>query len=303
MTQLELLSDSRCFGGSQRRYRHQSGELACSMVFGVFLPPAALQGARVPAVYWLSGLTCTDENMAQKAGAQRRAAELGLALVLPDTSPRGAEVPGDPDGGWDFGLGAGFYVDATASPWCRHYRMHTYVVEELPQLAEAALPLTQRRSICGHSMGGHGALVATLRHPGRYCAVSAFAPIAHPAACPWGQKAFGHLLGPDRTTWQGWDATALLREGRRAIGPDGGSPLPILVDQGTADPFLRSQLHPEALAEAAAAVGQPLDLRLQEGYDHSYFGIASFIDDHLERHASALKEPEPEPEPARPVRG
>ncbi|EDY38735.1 S-formylglutathione hydrolase [Cyanobium sp. PCC 7001] len=291
MSPLELLSDSRCFGGSQRRYRHQSRELACSMVFGVFLPPAALQGAQVPAVYWLSGLTCTDENMAQKAGAQRLAAELGLALVLPDTSPRGAAVPDDPDGGWDFGHGAGFYVDATEAPWSRHYRMHSYVVEELPRLVEAELPLTPRRSICGHSMGGHGALVAALRHPGRYGAVSAFAPIANPSACPWGQKAFTHLLGPDPATWQGWDAAALLRAGHRALGPDGDTPLPILVDQGTADPFLQSQLHPEALREAAAAAGQPLELRLQEGYDHSYYGIASFIADHLAWHARALLGP------------
>jgi S-formylglutathione hydrolase len=292
LSPLELLSDSRCFGGSQRRYRHTSQELNCPMVFGVFLPPAALEGKRVPAVYWLSGLTCTDENMAQKAGAQRLAADLGLALVLPDTSPRGASVPDDPDGGWDFGHGAGFYVDATQAPWSRHYRMHSYVVEELPGLLEAELPLTQRRSLCGHSMGGHGALVATLRHPGRYSAVSAVAPIANPSACAWGQKAFTHLLGPDRAAWHGWDATALLRAGHRALGPDGDRPLPILVDQGTADPFLQSQLHPEALREAAAAAGQPLELRLQEGYDHSYYGIASFIADHLAWHARALLGPQ-----------
>lgn len=289
MAQLELLSDQRCFGGSQRRYRHHSGQLNCSMLLGVFLPPAALAGERVPAVYWLSGLTCTDENASQKAGAQRRAAELGLALVMPDTSPRGPEVPTDPDGGWDFGHGAGFYVDATEAPWSHHYRMHSYVVQELPELLEAALPLSERRSLCGHSMGGHGALVAVLRHPGRYCAVSAFAPIAHPCACGWGQKAFGHLLGPDPSTWQAWDATALLRSGARAIGPDQAAPLPILVDQGLADPFLDDQLHPEALAEAAAAAGQPLQLRRQQGYDHSYFCIASFIADHLQHHARALR--------------
>lgn len=286
MTPLDLLSDSRCFGGSQRRYRHTSQELGCSMVFGVYLPPAALDGQSVPAVYWLSGLTCTDENMAQKAGAQHRAAELGLALVLPDTSPRGPEVPDDPDGGWDFGHGAGFYVDASEAPWSRHYRMHSYVVEELPQLLEAELPIDERRSICGHSMGGHGALVAALRHPGRYRAVSAFAPIAHPSACPWGQKAFSHLLGADRSTWRHWDATALLEAGQRLIGPDGD--LPLLVDQGTADPFLQSQLQPEALAAAAVSAGQPLDLRLQDGYDHSYFGIASFMVDHLNHHARGL---------------
>jgi S-formylglutathione hydrolase len=291
VSQLELLSESRCFGGSQRRYRHQARELGCSMVFGVYLPPAALDGEAVPALYWLSGLTCTDENFSQKAGAQRRAAELGLALVMPDTSPRGAAVPGDPEGSWDFGHGAGFYVDASAAPWASHYRMHSYVVEELPRCVEAALPLNGRRSISGHSMGGHGALVAALRHPGRYRAVSAFAPIASPSRCPWGRKALGHLLGPEGDGWQKWDATGLLAAGRLAWGSAEacGAPLPILVDQGTADPFLDTQLHPQALAAAAAAAGQPLTLRLQEGYDHSYFCIASFIDDHLQHHARALQ--------------
>ncbi|MCP9833181.1 S-formylglutathione hydrolase [Cyanobium sp. Aljojuca 7A6] len=250
----------------------------------VFLPPQALEGVRVPALYWLSGLTCTDENVMQKGGAHRLAADLGLALVAPDTSPRGPEVPTDPQGGWDLGPGAGFYVDATAPPWDRHYRMHSYVVEELPALLEAQLPLGQARSISGHSMGGHGALVAALRHPGRYRSVSAFAPICHPTACPWGQKAFGAYLGPDQRAWADWDASLLLASAAQR--------LPLLVDQGLADPFLESQLRPADLAAAAAAANHPLELRYQEGYDHSYFFIASFIDDHLRHHAAALRAPD-----------
>ncbi len=226
MAPLELLAEHRCFGGSQRRYRHASAVLGCPMTLAVFLPPRALAGEPVPALWWLSGLTCTDENFTQKAGAQRLAAELGLALVAPDTSPRGAEVPTDPAGGWDFGHGAGFYVDATAEPWSRHYRMHSYVVEELPALLEAALPLDpQRRGLSGHSMGGHGALVCALRNPGRYASVSAFAPIAHPSACPWGRKALGHLLGPDPEAWGAWDACRLLEAGALLRGP-GATPAP-----------------------------------------------------------------------------
>ncbi len=296
MTGLELISEQRCFGGLQRRYRHNSAALNCPMVFGVFLPPVLLDSAGglgeasapVPALWWLSGLTCSDENVMQKAGAQRLAAQLGLALVAPDTSPRGAGVPDDPEGAWDFGHGAGFYVDATAAPWARHYAMHTYVSEELPALLEAQLPLDPaRRGISGHSMGGHGALVCAMRHPGRYQSVSAFAPIANPSACPWGRKAFGHLLGPDPQAWRPWDASRLLAAG---AGPRGaaGQLLPLLVDQGTADGFLESQLQPAALEAAAAASGHPLHLRFQEGYDHSYFFVASFIDDHLRHHATAL---------------
>jgi len=292
---LELLSENRCFGGMHRRYRHHSRELGCPMVFAVFLPPAALPSAalppasrRVPALWWLSGLTCTDENVMQKAGAQRLAAALGLALVAPDTSPRGEGVPDDPEGSWDFGHGAGFYVDATEAPWAVNYRMHSYVVHELPELVEAELPISaERRGIAGHSMGGHGALVAALRHPGRYRSVSAFAPISHPSACPWGRKAFGHLLGADPSAWAEWDACRLLEAGTTLRGP-AGEPLPLLIDQGTADPFLGEQLQPEALEAAAATAGQPLVLRRQEGYDHSYFFIASFLDDHLRHHAAAL---------------
>ena len=284
---VELLCENRCFEGVHRRYRHHSEQLNCSMVFAVFLPPQALTGATVPALYWLSGLTCTDENVMQKAGAQRLAAELGLALIAPDTSPRGQEVPDDPEGSWDFGHGAGFYVDATQEPWSRHYRMHSYVTVELPALVEAALPINQRRGISGHSMGGHGALVAAMRHPGLYCSVSALAPIAHPSRCPWGEKALGYLLGADRQAWRGWDAAELMASGHGPLGSN-GQPLPVLVDQGMADGFLTDQLKPEALEAAAAASGHPLQLRRQEGYDHSYFFVASFIDDHLRHHAAAL---------------
>lgn len=277
---ITLLSENKCFGGWHRRYRHRSTEVDCPMTFAVFLPPQADGGGRVPVLYWLSGLTCTDENFMQKAGAMRTAAELGIAIVAPDTSPRGEGVPGDPDGAWDFGLGAGFYVNATEAPWARHYRMHDYVVRELPALVEREFPVTDRRGVAGHSMGGHGALVCALRNPGRYRSVSAFAPIVNPMAVPWGEKAFGRFFGPDRERWTEWDACALIA----------GAPerLPILVDQGDRDGFLEQQLRPENLRKAAAAAGHPLELRMQPGYDHSYFFIASFIDDHLRHHARAL---------------
>ena len=284
---LEVLAEHRCFGGVQRRCRHRSSVLRCEMTFSLYLPPQALAGARVPALYWLSGLTCTDETFMQKAGAQRVAAASGLALVAPDPSPRGVGVPRDPDGGWDFGHGAGFYVDASREPWCHHYQMHSYVVCELPDLLEARqLLVPERRGISGHSMGGYGALVAALRHPDRYRSVSAMAPIAHPSACPWGQKAFRHLLGSDPSCWGEWDPVHLMRQG--AAAPAVSPARPILVDQGRADPFLAEQLRPSDLSEAAAAGGFPLELRLQEGYDHSYFFVASFIEDHLRHHAAAL---------------
>jgi len=276
------LSETRVFGGRLLRLRHESATLGCAMTFALFLPPQvdAAAGATVPALYWLSGLTCTDENFCQKAGAFRLAAELGLAIVAPDTSPRGEGVPGDPDGAWDFGLGAGFYVDATEQPWAAHYRMHDYVTRELPALVERAFPLNDRRSISGHSMGGHGALVCALRHPGFYRSVSAFAPIVNPAAVPWGEKALGRYLGPDRARWQDWDACALIANATER--------LPILIDQGDRDSFLEMQLKPQNLVAAAQAVGHSLTLRMQPGYDHSYFFIASFIDDHLRHHAAAL---------------
>ncbi|AWK88380.1 S-formylglutathione hydrolase [Azospirillum thermophilum] len=277
---LTIVSANKSFGGWHKRYRHHSTTLGCEMVFAVFLPPQAGPDSPVPVLYWLSGLTCTDENFMQKAGAMRLAAELGIAIVAPDTSPRGPDVPGDPDGSWDFGLGAGFYVNATQDPWARHYRMYDYVVTELPALIERSFPVSDRRSVSGHSMGGHGALVCALRNPGRYRSVSAFAPIANPTDCPWGEKAFSRYLGPDRRGWAEWDASLLLAEAAER--------LPLLVDQGDKDGFLDSQLKPEALRQAAAAAGHPLTLRMQPGYDHSYFFIASFIDDHLRHHAAAL---------------
>ena len=277
---LENLSCQKSFGGWHKRYRHASSVLGCDMQFSVYLPPQAEQGASLPVLYWLSGLTCTDENFMQKAGAQRMAAELGLVIVAPDTSPRGPEVPDDAEGAWDFGLGAGFYLNATQQPWARHYQMHDYVVHELPALVEAHFPVSQRRGISGHSMGGHGALVCALRNPGRYQSVSAFAPISNPSNCPWGEKAFSRYLGDDRARCREWDACALLAEATEK--------LPILIDQGDRDDFLDSQLKPQLLQAQAKAQEHPLWLRLQPCYDHSYYFIASFIDDHLRHHAAAL---------------
>src|SRR5690606_2407385 len=274
------VASQKVFGGWHRRYRHLSPSLNCEMVFAIYLPPQAEQGQRVPVLYWLSGLTCTDENFMQKAGALRWAAELGIAIVAPDTSPRGPEVPGDPDGAWDFGLGAGFYVNATEQPYAQHYRMYDYVVEELPKFIEQHFPVTDRRGIAGHSMGGHGALICALKNPGRYRSLSAFAPISDPINCPWGEKAFSRYLGPDRDQWRAWDTCALLQSAPER--------LPILVDQGDADSFLETQLKPEALQQAAAAAKHPLTLRMQPGYDHSYYFIATFIEDHLRHHAKAL---------------
>lgn len=278
---LELLSTQRCFGGEQRRYKHHAQSLGCDMVFSVFLPPQARE-TEVPAVYYLSGLTCTDENFVSKAGAQRRAAELGLAIVAPDTSPRGDGVPDDSEGAWDFGLGAGFYVNATQAPWSEHYHMYDYVVDELPNVVNQELPVaTERTSIMGHSMGGHGALTIALKNPGRFCSVSAFSPIVAPSECPWGEKAFGHYLGPDRETWLAHDSCHLMRHCTDRT--------PMLVDQGDADNFLEEQLTPEKLVRVAEETGYPLELRMQPGYDHSYFFIASFMDDHLNFHAKHLK--------------
>jgi len=276
----KLIDENRCFGGVHRRYRHASATLNCDMGFAVYLPPQALALERVPALYWLSGLTCTDENFMQKAGAQRVAAELGLALIAPDTSPRGAHVPSDPDGGFEFGHGAGYYIDASEAPWSANYRMHDYVVRELPELLEAALPLSGVRSIAGHSMGGHGAMVIALRHPGRYRSVSAFAPICHPSASPRGRKALTLMLGQDERNWRGWDTVLLL--------PHAVERLPILVDQGLRDASLES-LRPDALEAAAQALGYPLTLRRHAGYDHGYYFVSSFIEEHLRYHAQALK--------------
>lgn len=278
---MELIANNRCFGGEQRRYRHTSAVLNCEMTFSVYLPPQVLRGDTAPVVYWLSGLTCTDENFVQKAGAQRYAAELGLILVAPDTSPRGEEVADDPGGAYDLGLGAGFYVNATQSPWTKHYRMYDYVLQELPEAVAQVTPHAgDRASICGHSMGGHGALVVALRNQERFCSVSAFAPISSPTRCPWGQKALQAYLGDDQTTWADYDASLLLERK--------GTPLPMLVDQGTADDFLQEQLCPGYLQAAAQAAAASLQLRMQEGYDHSYFFISSFIGEHLSFHAKHL---------------
>ncbi|PVY76472.1 S-formylglutathione hydrolase [Tamilnaduibacter salinus] len=278
-TQPERLSLTKSFGGWHGRYRHWSGVQNCDMTFAVYLPPAA-EHRKVPALWWLSGLTCTDENFMQKAGAHRAAAEAGIALIGPDTSPRGTDLPGEHEA-YDFGSGAGFYVNATQSPWSRHYRMYDYVTQELPALVQAHFPLNGREAISGHSMGGHGALVCALRNPARYSSVSAFAPICNPVQCPWGEKAFSGYLGDDREAWKQWDASELIAAH--------GSELPILVDQGDDDNFLRDgQLRPEALQYACSQAGVDLNLRMQPGYDHSYFFISSFIEDHIAHHAQAL---------------
>ena len=277
---LETISRNRSFGGTQFTYRHQSTETSTAMRFAAFVPPQA-EHAKVPVVWFLSGLTCTEENFTAKAGAQRVAAELGVMLIAPDTSPRGAAVPDDADKAYDFGLGAGFYVDATQAPWAANYRMRSYIERELPALVAAELPADMaRQSIMGHSMGGHGAITIALRHPGRFASVSAFAPIASPLNCPWGEKALGGYIGPDRDAWREYDSCALIEDGARLPG--------LLVDQGAADNFLTAQLKPELLERACATAGIPLTLRMQEGYDHSYFFIATFMEDHLRYHARAL---------------
>jgi S-formylglutathione hydrolase len=277
---IETVSQNLCFGGVQSVYTHAAHETGCAMRFGIFLPPQA-NSRRVPVLYWLSGLTCTEENFIVKAGAQRTASELGLAIVVPDTSPRGLGIQGEGDS-YDFGLGAGFYVDATESPWSAGYRMYSYVAKELPAVVRATFPIDPTRvGIFGHSMGGHGALTIALKNPHVYKSVSALAPIASPTRCPWGQKALTGYLGPDTSRWREYDATALI-EDRGWTGPH------ILVDQGTNDQFLGSQLRPELLQEACRRSGVSLDLRLRNGYDHSYFFIASFIEDHLRFHAANL---------------
>ena len=278
---VENISSNKSFGGSNEQYSHYSEVLDCQMRFAIYLPPQALAGEKVPVLYWLSGLTCTDENFMHKAGAQRVAAELGIAIVAPDTSPRGEGVADDPDAAYDFGLGAGFYVNATQAPWDKHYHMYDYVVKELPALIESTFPVSQQRSISGHSMGGHGALVVALNNVEGYVSVSAFSPICNPVNCPWGQKALGNYLGDDGQSWVQYDASELMKSSV--------SHLPALVDQGGDDNFLVEQLKPEALEAAAKVSGYPLELRMQEGYDHSYFFIASFIEDHLRFHAENLK--------------
>lgn len=275
---MEQIGNNRCFGGQQLRYRHRAETLNCDMTFSIFLPPQAEGGRAVPLMYWLSGLTCTDENFVTKAGAQRAAARHGIALVAPDTSPRGEGVADDPAGAYDFGLGAGFYLNATQSPWAAHYRMYDYIVDELPGLIAGQFPVAgDRVAIAGHSMGGHGALTIALKNPGRFCSVSAFAPISSASRCPWGQKALSGYLGDDRAAWAEHDASLLMASATQ--------PLPMLVDQGGDDAFLVEQLRPELLQAAAKDSDYPLVYRLQPGYDHSYFFIASFIDEHIAFHA------------------
>ncbi len=275
---MDLIEEHRVAEGTQRVYRHRSEVLDCEMKVAVFLPPAP-EGARLPAIYWLSGLTCTEQNFITKAGAQRYAAEHGVVLVAPDTSPRGEGVADDP--AYDLGQGAGFYLNATEAPWAAHYRMHDYVVHELPALIEAALPVSDRRSIMGHSMGGHGAIVLALRNPGRYRAVSAFSPIVTPSQVPWGRKAFTAYLGADEAAWAEWDAGSLLAGAVER--------LPVVIEQGGGDEFLGPQLRPEDFVAEAERLGHPVTLHLRPGYDHSYYFIASFIGAEIARHAMVLK--------------
>ncbi|WP_427770971.1 S-formylglutathione hydrolase [Comamonas thiooxydans] len=281
---MELKNAHACFGGAQRYYEHHSSEIGLAMKFSVYLPPKAVMGEKVPALLYLAGLTCTEETFMIKAGAQRLASELNIALICPDTSPRGAGLAGEADS-WDFGVGAGFYLDATTKPWALHWRMESYILNDLLPLVGSKLPVDlQRLGIFGHSMGGHGALTLALRHLGRFKSVSAFAPIANPLNCPWGHKAFSGYLGEDKAEWARHDASELM--GAQASAP---YPAGILIDQGLADKFLiEKQLLPEAFEAACAKAGQPLTLRRQAGYDHGYYFIQSFVDDHLRHHAQQL---------------
>ena len=276
---MQRVEQHASFGGRQEVWEHASAVLGCGMRFGIYLPEAALRGEPCPVLYWLSGLTCTEQNFITKAGVQAHAARHGLIVVAPDTSPRGEGVADD--AAYDLGQGAGFYVNATREPWAAHYRMHDYAAQELPALVEAHFAASAARGIAGHSMGGHGALVTALRNPGRYRSVSAFSPIVAPSQVPWGQKAFGAYLGDDRSTWKAWDAVELVATATER--------LPLLVDQGEADEFLQQQLRPELLRAACDRTGHPLTLRMHAGYDHSYYFIATFLADHVAHHATALR--------------
>lgn len=279
---MEQVSAVRSHGGTQGVYRHTSTETGTEMTFAVFVPDHA-PGAKLPVLWYLSGLTCTHANVMEKGEYRAACAAAGIVLVAPDTSPRGDGVPDDPDAAWDFGLGAGFYVDATQEPWAANYRMRSYIERELPELVAAQFPVDPaRQGITGHSMGGHGALTIALRNPGRFRSVSAFAPIVSPLQCPWGEKALGHYIGPDRTAWHEYDACALIAGGARL--PD------LLVDQGEADSFLDGQLRTQLLADACAAAGQPATIRMQPGYDHSYYFISTFMADHVAWHAQRLND-------------
>jgi len=277
---MEHLASNKVFGGQQSQYKHTSKSLDCEMVFSVYMPPQA-QKDKVPVLYWLSGLTCTDQNFVTKAGAQQFAAEHGIAIVCPDTSPRGENVPDDADDAWDFGLGAGFYVNATRLPWSENYQMYDYVVNELPELINANFNVdADRTAISGHSMGGHGALTIALNNPDRYKSVSAFSPIVSPLNCPWGEKALSGYLGDDKSTWQAHDSCSLVRSAN--------THLPVLVDQGKADDFLEEQLKTDLLIQVSKEVDYPMEIRYQDGYDHSYYFIASFIGEHIAFHAKHL---------------
>ncbi len=281
---MEMLSHNICFNGEQLRFKHQAKTTQCDMHFSIFLPPKAVNKEPCPVLYWLSGLTCTDENFVQKAGAQRAAAANNIIIVCPDTSPRGDQAADDPEQDWDFGKGAGFYVNATQAPWSHHYRMYDYVTLELPNIVDKNFPtIPNKISISGHSMGGHGALVSALREVGRYQSASAFAPIANPTQCPWGKKAFSHYLGNNVADWQEYDTCLLLSKSK--------DPCPILIDQGLSDNFLDEQLKLDALEATIAEknLQNSVEVRKHGGYDHSYFFIASYIDDHINFHAKHLK--------------
>lgn len=279
---MEQISVNRVFDGELKRFKHSSSTLNCEMTFSIFIPHSVHEEERFPSVYWLSGLTCTDENFVQKAGAFRAASELGQMLVVPDTSPRGEQVADDPQGAYDLGLGAGFYVNATQPPWKDHYQMYDYIVRELPALVEANFPADHRRAISGHSMGGHGALVIALRNPDKYCSASAFSPICHPMESPWGQKAFGAYLGNQEAHWEQYDVSVLMSTATEFV--------PSLVSIGTADEFYEEQLKPETLVSAAAMSGYPLEFNRVGGYDHSYFFISTFIEQHLKFHQQYFDE-------------
>ena len=272
------LTINKSFDGWHKQYTHHSSTLKCNMRFAIYLPPQASEQEKVPVLYWLSGLTCTDENFMQKAGAFKLASELGIAIVAPDTSPRGDEVADDES--YDLGQGGGFYVNATEAPWNEHYKMYDYVVDELPALIQSTFPVNNKRAIAGHSMGGHGALIIALRNPSIYSSVSAFSPICNPMKCSWGQKAFTEYLGKSKTKWKEYDASELMRHSKDVI--------PVKVDQGESDDFLVEQLKPEALVAASKHSNYPLELNIHNGYDHSYYFISSFIEDHLRFHSAHL---------------
>jgi len=277
---LNNISSNKLFEGWHKQYEHKSEALNCEMRFAIYLPPQASNSTPVPVMYWLSGLTCNDENFMQKAGAQKLAAQLGIAIVAPDTSPRGEGIADDKNKAYDLGLGAGFYLNSTQSPWEKHYQMYDYIVDELPALIEANFPVTTQRAISGHSMGGHGALTIGLRNPKLYQSISAFSPICNPVNCPWGEKAFSAYLGQNKADWKAYDSCEILVKLTEHQ--------PILIDQGTNDSFLQDQLKPENLANIACSKQGEFSLNMREGYDHSYYFISTYIESHMQFHAKHL---------------